>query len=117
MAATPKTGMIRFRGKSGKAYAYNIYNSDVSGGFITWATTAAAGTGNTTFITAPEDMVLEDVSVVTGIVDTTSIVCWLDDGPVPNTVTLWANVVNTLPFRSFPAFGIKGGRKVQFAEV
>lgn len=117
MAATPKTGNLTFTGKSGKQYSYNIYNSDVSAAFITWATTTAAGSSSVTFITAPEDMVLTDVSVVTGIVDTTSLCLWLDDGPVPNGIILWANCVNSNPFRAFPRVGIRQGRKVQFAEV
>jgi hypothetical protein len=117
MVATPKTGTLIFRGRSGKAYSYSIYNSDVAAAFVTFATTGAAGTGSVNFITAPEDMVLEDISVVTGIVDTTSLVLWLDDGPVPGTVIQWANVVNTQPFRNFPKFGIKQGRKVQLAEA
>jgi len=117
MAATPKTGMLLLRGRSGKTYAYNIYNSDVANAFVTFATTGAAGTGSVTFITAPEDCVVADLSVVTGIVDTTSLVLWLDDGPVAGSVVLWANCVNTLPFRSIPQIGIKKGRKVQLAEV
>lgn len=118
MAATPKTGHLRFKGlKTGRDYSYNIYNSDVSNAFITWATTGAAGSGSVTFITAPEDMVLVDASVVTGIVDTTSLVLWLDDGPVPATVVLWANCVNSNAVRAFPQLRIPGGHKVQFAEV
>lgn len=118
MAATPKTGFIKFRGlESNKEYTYSIYNSDVAGGFVTLATTATAGTGSVNFISAPENMVLVDVSVVTGIVDTTALLLWLDDGPIPNTFIQWAAVVNTLATRAVPALGIKKGRKVQFAEV
>lgn len=117
MAATPKTGQISFTGKSGRQYNYNIYDSDVANAFITFATAGAAGTGSVTFITAPEDMVLTDVSVVTGIIDTTSLVLWLDDSPVGTALLLWANCVNTAPFRAFPRVGISKGRKVQFAEV
>lgn len=117
MAATPKTGNVTLLGRSGKTYTYNIYNSDVSNAFVTWATAGAAGTGSVTFITAPEDCVIADMSVVTGIADTTSLVLWLDDGPVPGSVVLWANVVNTLASRFIPRIGIKKGRKVQFAEV
>jgi len=115
MAATPKTGTIRFRGRSGRDYAYAIYNPDVAASFNTFATTGAAGSGSVNFITAPEDITLVDVSVVTGIADTTAVVLWLDDGPVPGSVVSWANVVNTSPFRSFPQLSISKGRKVQLA--
>lgn len=117
MAATPKTGVIRFRGASGTEYQYSLYNTDVAAGFLTWATTAVAGSGNVAFITAPEDMVLEDISVVTGIVDTTALVLWLDDAPVRNTIIQWADVLNTIQSRSFPSLGIKAGRKVQLASA
>jgi len=117
MAATPKNGTLLFKGRSGRMYAYSIYNSDVANGFVTFATTGAAGSGSVNFVTAPEDMTLVDVSVVTGIADTTSLVLWLDDAPVRNTIISWANVLNSLQTRSFPPVGISQGRKVQLAEV
>jgi hypothetical protein len=117
MAATPKQGVIRFTGASGKQYQYSLYNPDVANGFVTWATTSVAGSGSVNFITAPENMVLTDVSVVTGIVDTTALVLWLDDAPERNTIIQWADIVNTLQNRSFPRLGIRAGRKVQLASA
>lgn len=117
MAATPKNATVLFRGASGRMYSYSLYNSDVANAFAGWATTGAAGSGSVTFITAPENMTLVDISAVTGIADTTSLVLWLDDAPVRNTFISWANVLNSLQSRSFPPIGISQGRKVQFAEV
>jgi len=117
MAATPKTGTLTFRGASGAIYSYSIYNSDVANAFVTWATTGVAGSGSVTFITAPENMQLVDVSVTTGIVDTTALVLWLDDAPVRNSIMSWANLLNSLQSRSFPPIAISRGRKVQLAEV
>lgn len=118
MAATPKVGNVEFTGlRTGKKYAYSIYNSDVAAAFVTWNRMGAAGTGSVTFITAPEDMVLSDVSVVTGIVDTANLLLFIDDGAVPGSLISWANVVNTLQNRQFPRLGISQGRKVQFQEV
>lgn len=117
MAATPKTATLEFTGKSGAKYVYSIYNSDVAAAFVTWNRMGTAGTGSVNFITAPEDMQLTDFSSVTGIVDTTAVLLFLDDGAVPGKLVSWANVVNTLQNRSFPNIGIRAGRKVQFQEV
>lgn len=118
MVATPKTGTLTFRGdQSGRVYNYSIYDSDVAGAFVTWSLNGTAGSSSVNFISAPENMTLIDVSVVTGIVDTTAILLYLDDAAIPGTLTQWANVVNTLQKRSFPPLKIRGGRKVQFIEV
>lgn len=117
MVAAPKNATALFKGKSGRIYSYNIYFSDVANAFSTWATTGAAGTGSTNFIIAPEDMQLVDISVPTGLTDTSNGVLWLNDAPVPNAVIAWANIVNTLNARSFPPLGISAGRKVQIAQV
>jgi hypothetical protein len=117
MAATPKTGVVEFTGRSGQKYVYSIYNSDVAAGFVTWNRMGAAGTGSVDFISAPEDMQLTDISTVTGIVDTTALLLFLDDGAIAGKLISWANVVNTLQHRSFPNIGIRAGRKVQFQEV
>ena len=117
MAAVPKNGAAIFRGKSGQTYSYSLYWSDVANAFLTFATTASAGSGSVNFITAPEDMVLEDISVASGLTDTTSIVLWLDDAPVRNTILVDANIVNTVTTRNFPKLRISGGRKVQFAQL
>lgn len=114
MAATPKTGVIEFKGKSGQRYVYTIYNPDVAADFLNWDRMKTAGTGSVDFITAPEDMVITDISVVTGIVDTTALLLFLDDGAIAGKLVSWANVVNTLQARSFPNIGVKAGRKVQF---
>lgn len=118
MAAAPKNGTITFKGlKTGKPYSYNFYNSDVLNAFTTWSTVGAAGTGSTNFIIAPEDMVLFDISVPTGLTDTTNMIFWINDAPAPNTIMADANIVNTLNARIFPAVGISQGRKVQLAQV
>lgn len=117
MAAAPQKGTLLFQGESGRVHSYSFYASDVANAFIKWATTGAAGTGSVDFITAPENMTLVDASVVTGLTDTTALVLWLDDGPVPGTVISDANIVNTIQKRAFPPLGIRKGRKVQLQQV
>lgn len=117
MAATPKTGIVEFTGRSGKKYIYSIYNSDVASSFVTWSRMGTAGTGSPNFVTVPEDMRLTDISVVTGIADTTSLLLFKDDGAEAGVLISWANVLNSLQTRSFPSFGIKAGRKLQLQQV
>lgn len=117
MAATPKTGILIFQGRSGEKYTYSIYNSDVAASFVTWNRMGTAGTASPNFVTAPEDMKLIDVSVVTGIVDTTTLLLFLDDGAVAGKLISWANVLNSLTTRSFPEIGIRKGRKLQLQQV
>jgi len=117
MAAAPQKGLLTFQGRSGAKYSYSIYASDVANAFVTFATTGVAGTGSTNFVIAPEDIQLIDASIVTGLTDTTALVLWLNDAPVPNSVIQDANIVNTIQNRSFPTLAIRSGRKVQFAQV
>lgn len=118
MAATPKTGTLTFYGvNSGQKYVYSIYNTDVANAFVKWSRMGTATSGSVDFITAPEPLILVDASVVTGIVDTQSLLLFIDDGAVPGKLISWANVVNTLNSRSFPEIKISKGKKIQLQEV
>lgn len=117
MAAAPKNGTLTFRGKSGAQYAYSIYLSDVANAFTTWATTSSAASGSVNFITAPEDMMLEDISISAAPTDTTALVLWLDDAPVRNTIISDANITVSIQTRNFPRLKISQNRKVQFAQL
>lgn len=116
MAAAPRVATLQFRGQSGKDYQYSVYLSDVNAAFATWNLVGTAGTGNTNYITAPENMTLVDAAVPTGLTDTTSGTFFLDDAPLANSIMSWALIVNTLPTRSFPKVGIRAGRKVQIQQ-
>lgn len=117
MAAAPRNAVLTFRGdQTGRIYTYSVYLSDVNAAFGTFNTVQAAGTGDTNFVTAPENITLIDASVPTGLTDTTTGTLWINDGPVPNSLMAWAPIVNTLPARSFPIWKIGGGRKVQIKQ-
>jgi len=73
MAATPKYGQVTFLGQSGMTYMKDIYRSDVAGALINWDSGAGAGTGSETFWTPPENVVIRDLALVTGVVDTTKL--------------------------------------------
>ena len=73
MAATPQYCAFFFRGASGKTYSVDGYVSDVNAARINWDGGAGAGSGSPTFWKPPENVVLEDYSMVTGTADTEKI--------------------------------------------
>lgn len=116
MAAAPKNGLIILQGRSGKQYSYNFYASDVANAPITWSTIGAAGTGSSNFIIVPEDCMIADMSVATGLTDTANLVPYVNDVPA-GVVVADANIVNTIQTRAFPRIGFQGGRKLQFVQT
>lgn len=70
MAATPQYAGFFFVGRSGKTYAVDAYISDVNGALINWDGGAGASSTSPTFWKAPEDVILQDYSMVTGTADT-----------------------------------------------
>jgi hypothetical protein len=74
MAATPRYGtMILVGMRTGKTYIKDIYFPDVLAGQINWDGGAGASATSPTDWTAPEPCILTDMSVVTGMVDTTKL--------------------------------------------
>lgn len=116
MAAAPKNAVLTFKGDSGRIYTYNVYFSDVNAAYATWNLIKAAGTGDTNFVIAPENVTLIDAAVPTGLTDTTTGTLVINDAPIPNSLIAWALIVNTLPTRTFPVWKISGGRKVQIVQ-
>jgi len=110
MAATPKTGQLSFRDRNGKAYGVTIYNPDVAGSFLTFSQTGAAGSGSQNFWIAPADLTLVDAAVVTGIVDTSTVVVNANDLSIG--AIQWAAVVNTLANRGVPTISFRAGTKI-----
>jgi len=73
MAATPQYGAMFFRGASGKTYSVDMYISDVNAARINFDGGAGAGAASPSFWKPPENVVLEDVAIVTGMADTEKI--------------------------------------------
>lgn len=118
MAATPKNGVITFRGKRSGIVSWSYYVSDVLAGLVTFSKVGTAGTGSSNFIIMPEDMQIIDIAQATGVADTTAMVPYINDAPVPaGAVISAAAVVNTLPTRAFPALGIAAGSKFQLVQA
>lgn len=74
MAATPQYGTFTFVGvRSRRIYNVDAYFSDVADALVTFDAGAGAGSTSPTSFTAPEPLILTDVSIVTGTADTTKI--------------------------------------------
>lgn len=116
MAATPKNGTIILQGVSGREYSLSIYCSDVANAAVTFSTTGSAGTGSQNFYIIPENCVLKDVSLVTGMADTTALVPYINDVPSGALVSI-ANAINTLAYRAIPKLGFAAGRKLTIIQA
>ena len=74
MVAAPQYGSIQLHGvRTKKTYAKDVYFSDVAGGALRWDDGAGAGATSGEAWRAPEPVILMDLSVVTGLTDTTKL--------------------------------------------
>jgi hypothetical protein len=114
MAATPKGGSCIFRGlQSGQTYIKDVYNPDVAGSTLKFDAGAGAAAASPDFATFNEAVALVDVSVVTGIVDTTKVRVVANGVPTTN-VLQWATHLNSLNMRPQLNIGFNAGTRVQF---
>lgn len=96
---------------------YDLYLSDVANAFGKWSKAGTATSTSTDFIQLGFNGTLVDVSVPTGLTDTTKLITWINDAVVPGTQINYAQVVNTLPSRSFPPLKIAANAKLQFVQL
>jgi len=117
MAAAPKSGSLIFRGaETGRSYSVSVYISDVSGAYVRFNQDGAAGTASPDFYVPPENVVLQDFSVATGLTDTT-VLKILVGGVSIGQVLQDANHVNSLPFRPPINVPIGRGREVRIVQA
>jgi hypothetical protein len=106
MAAAPKYGTMLFKGlQSGRTFALDTYVSDVLAAGATFDNGSGATATSLVYWKAPENVMLYDWSVATGLTDTTNIVLTSDGAQVPNSRLRHANFINTLATR--PALNIQ----------
>lgn len=116
MAAAPKTGSMNWVGaRSGRAYNLSVYVSDVAAAPVRFSQDGAAGAGTPDFWIAPEDVILADFSIPTGLTDTTVLKFFTNDTPTGQVIQD-ANHVNTLATRARLGFGARAGRKITFIQ-
>lgn len=115
MAAAPQNGGMVFRGKSGRKYYISVYWSDVAAAYSRFSLSGAAGASSQDYWVTPEDVVLEDYSVKTGLTDTTVASTEVNGTPI-GLVVVQSNHVNTLAFRPQNILAVGGGRQLQFKQ-
>jgi len=105
MAAAPRYGTMMFRGmQTGRTYAVDVYLSDVAAAPLTWDNGSGATSTSLVYWKAPENVMLSDFSVATGLTDTTNFVLTSDGAQVPNSRLRHANFLNSIATR--PALSI-----------
>ena len=102
---------MTFIGASGKGYSIDCYVSDVSGASLTFDSGGGAGASSESFWKAPEDVVLVDFSIVTGLTDTTFSRLTVNGRPLGQIIR-WANHLNTLATRPRLNVGFAAGVNV-----
>jgi len=119
MAATPKTGVVTFRGlQSGNIYNVPLYNADVANTYCRLDNGAGTpgATGGADICVFNENVMLVDASFVTGIVDTANLRICADYKPTAYVIN-WANNVNTLTSRTPINVGFKAGTRISFQQI
>lgn len=117
MTAAPQNGFLRFVGKSKKPYNVDLYASDVVNGKVNFDDGAGASSTSETFWVPPEDVVLVDMGIHTGMTDTKMIRITRGGVPLGNTLRFAAQL-DTSNARQPLAIGYRKGIHVgaiQFA--
>jgi hypothetical protein len=116
MAAAPKSGTFLFKGlQSGRTYALDTYVSDVLAAGLNFDNGSGATSTSLVYWKCPENVMLYDWSIPTGLTDTTNVVLTSDGAQVPNSRLRHANFVNTLATR--PALNIQFRQGSNFGAI
>lgn len=98
MAAAPQLASCVFVGDSGQHYNKDLYCSDVVAAVATWSSGGVAGAGSAQHWAPPENVRLVDISILTGMTDTTALQP-LRNGVATGDIIRFANQLNTLNSR------------------
>jgi hypothetical protein len=102
--ATATNYQLTFIGKSGRTYGINGYTADTAGAINTFSANTAAVAGSLPYWVPPEDVVLVDFSIVTGMTQTTQVLT--ENGAVKNgtlmNITSHLNTNSNRPKLSVP---------------
>jgi hypothetical protein len=110
MAATPYTGIVTFKGKSGANYVLPISGSDVALAFVTFSKS------NQTFWNPPELVWLTDIALSASGVDTTRLELWANGADI-NVSFLDGMILKSIPLpRLTTTYPIAPGTMVQFKQ-
>lgn len=108
MAPAPQSGTFVFTGRSGKSYFVDSYFSDVAGANVRFESGAGSSATSNPYWLCPEDVTLTDVSIVTGLTDTTRFRLVVNGKPLGDMLRYVLHVT-TSPLRPVIRIGFKGG--------
>jgi hypothetical protein len=113
MAAAPKYGTLMFKGvSSGRTYSMDVYISDVLAAQVNFDNGSGATSSSLVYWKAPENVILYDFSVATGLTDTTNIFFTSDGAQVPQSRLRYANFINTLATRPSLNIGFRANSNI-----
>jgi len=107
MAASAGTMIVR--NLKGITSQVDLYQPDAISTNIAFSRSGLAGAASPTFVTFGEDVVISDISIVTGATAVGGAFL-LDDNRMPSSVR-WANHLNTLASRPILNFFVRAGQR------
>jgi len=117
MVAAPQSGTLVCRGlKSKTTYTIDIYITDVVGASVKFDGGAGASATSPDFYTFPEPVIIEDLSVVTGLTDTTKIRLVGNGKPSAN-ILRYALHLTTLNNRPRLTVGVRAGSRLSAIQI
>lgn len=99
MVAAPRYGTMTVKNKLGIRIPIDIYISDVADAAVNFDNGRGAGSGTPAYWTAPESVAIVDISLASGLTDTTKVQPMVNNKSV-GAVIRYANQLNTLSFRT-----------------
>jgi len=102
---TATTATLSFKGRSGRVYNVSGYISDVIGAAVTFNPNGAAASTSPSTFQLPEDVVLVDVSILTGPTVATGMVMQSGSTNIPNSNLLIAANLTSVQNRNAPNIG------------
>lgn len=113
MVAAPQYAVMTFRSEADPnvTYTKEVYLSDVAAAPVRWDAGNGAGSASETSWTPPEDVILDDFAIPTGMTDTTKMQMTADGTPTGD-ILRYAPYVNTINNRPLPNIPFAGGVKI-----
>ena len=103
--------------KTGRKYSALIFLSDVAAVPGKWSITAAPTANSDTYWRPPENVILTDVALPTGLTATVAL-NWYADGALINAgIVFLANHLNTMPFRPQLTLAFPAGCQISAVQV
>jgi hypothetical protein len=116
MAAAPQSGTLFAQGLTGNNYSVDIYVSDVAGAPVRFDGGAGASANSPDFYSFPEPVIVTDLSIVTGLTDTTKIRVTANGSPTPN-VLRYALHLTTIATRPRLSLKLRAGTRLGAIQV